>query len=44
MLVKIQKEDKMTYEKREKNEGRYRKGGEKDDRYEYNGKERAKEE
>lgn len=27
MLVKIQKEDKMTYEKREKNEGRYRKGG-----------------
>lgn len=29
MLVKIQKEDKMTYEKREKNEGRYRKGGKK---------------
>lgn len=31
MLVKIQKEDKVTYEKREKNGGRYRKG-KKDDR------------
>lgn len=26
MLVKMQKEDKVTYEKREKNGGRYRKG------------------
>lgn len=31
MLVKMQKEDKVTYEKREKNGGRYRKGGKKDD-------------